>query len=219
MAIGWAAATLLVGAACLFPVVVQRAPALGGAGFSPGDSITAVAITRLDVWGGTATTVDPPSAALGFQVPGGPNYGIPLLVCAVLLAAAALSTAFPGRFGPSRLLELGAPVAGGALAGVAAVQFLAFQAAARSSAEAGADVVTAVPTPQWHLGPSPWLLTAGALVAVITWVLARHDQSAQPAIRPGPPTGRDLPSSQVDPTLYQRPDRSRGEPADPAQQA
>jgi hypothetical protein len=165
VAIGWAAATLLGGAACLFPVIVQRAPALGGAGYSPGDSITAVAITRLDVWG----------------------------VCAVLLAAAALSTAFPGRFGPSWLLELGAPVAGGALAGIAAAQLLAFQATARSSAEAGADVVTAVPRPQWQLGPSPWLLTAGALVAVITGVLARRDQSAEPAIRPraadgpGPP--------------------------------
>jgi predicted PurR-regulated permease PerM len=84
-------------------------------------------------------------------------------------------------------------IAGGALAGIAAAQFLAFQATARSSAEAGADVVTAVPRPQWQLGPSPWLLTAGALVAVITGVLARPDQSAEPAIRPraadgpGPP--------------------------------
>jgi hypothetical protein len=179
-------------------------------GFALGDPITSYATTTVDAWGGTTTTIEPPSALVAFQVPCGPAYGVPLVVCALVLIAAAVSAAVARAAG--RGWATGAPVAAGSLLGIAVCQLLGFRATT-TGALVHEGVAISVPRPEWHLGPAPWLVLAGGVVAVMTtWELDRRPRRRpSPADEPGPRVEQPL-----DPALFQRPVGDRTAPDDGA---
>jgi hypothetical protein len=162
---GWIAADLLVFLSLLFPVAVQRSPIINGSG----DPVSKYVTSAFDAWGGI--TVDPVVSASNLQRSGFPNYGTVLIPCMVLLLVAIGSILSPSR---QRRFVWAAPMAASCLAGVGACQFLAYQAVSHISTS-NTDSLN-IPQPSWQLGASPLLITAGSIVALVTW--QAHDRPA-----------------------------------------
>lgn len=162
---GWIAADLLVFLSLLFPVAVQRSPIINGSG----DPVSKYVTTTFDAWGGI--TVDPVVSASSLQRSGFPNYATVLIPCMTLLLVAMGSIFLPSR---QKRFTWAAPMAASCLAGVGACEFLAYQAACHISTS-NTDSLN-IPQPSWQLGASPWLVTAGSVVALVTWLA--HDRPA-----------------------------------------
>ena len=173
--VGWAAAAVLAVVATLFPVMIMRSPYVGTLGSPHGDSQAFSAVTTFDAWGRSSTVMDPPHSSPFEVTLNGPNYGVALLACVVVLFAAAASGAFPGKFGlPGWVTALG-PVAAGTLAGVGGCQILAFEAASHPFTPAGVTMAGNT----WLLGQSPWIVLVGALVALATWTLTLRETGVE----------------------------------------
>jgi len=182
-AAGWTVAGLLGAAASLFTVMSMQDPYAGSSGSSAGDITVYSTTVSFDAWGRSvvsSATSGSPAGAIGassFEVPGGPRYGIVLCAAAVVLLAAAISMAFPGRFGLPRLLSGLGPVGAGILAGVAACQLLAFSAYSRPFTPPGVSKPIVSPS-TWQLGPCPWITVAAALAGAATWLFAQYHSNA-----------------------------------------
>lgn len=178
-AAGYAVAGLLGAVASLFTVMSRQDPNAGSFTSSTGD-ITVSTTASFDAWGWMVVSSIPPVLPAGgmgvssSEIPGGPSYGIVLCAAAVVLLTAAISTAFPGRFGLPRLLRGLGPVGAGILAGVAACQLLTFSSFSRPIAPPGASGPIETASPTWQLGPCSWITVAAALAAAATWLFAQY---------------------------------------------
>lgn len=153
-AYGWIAAVLLILASLHYPVTVQSSPVINGSG----DLVSRIT-TTFDAWGGI--TVDPVNASGRW---GGPNYGLVLVPCILLIVTALTSLFLPSRY---KRFGWAAPVAASCLGGVGACQFLAYQANSQPWPNVnGLDIAH----PTWQLGASPWLLFIGSIIAFVTWL-------------------------------------------------
>lgn len=206
-AAGWMVAGVLGAAASLFMVMSRQDPYVGSSSSGAGDVTVYSATESFDAWGRGSLVRSPTtgSATSGtgasvLDAAGGPSYGIVLCAAAVLLLVAAISIALPGRVRLPNLLQGLGPVGAGALAGVAACQFLSFFAASRPFTVAG------LPAPigsssTWQLGACPWITLAAAVVAVTTWFLAQYSNARRVSLTAAqPPSTGPMQPAPGDPT-------------------
>lgn len=203
--VGWVLAAVAAVASLWFPAFELRAPLVSN--LDPGQP-TAYAVTTFDAWGGSTTTTI--GAGLSFQVPGGPDYAVGIIPCAVVLVAAALARArrratprtvpsvpsvsasvpasLPASVPASIVTSVGGPVAAGALGAIAGCQLLAYAALLRPSPPGGV-YGGGEQRPEGALGWGLWLIAAGALIALTTCVLLvrpRPAETAAPTVQTGP---------------------------------
>lgn len=190
IAVGWVLAAGVSAVSLSLPISVMRAPIVSG---SNGVDVVSTAVTTFDAWGGSTTVYT--GADLNIQIPGGPNYAVAVLFCAVLLMLAAAVLAVYTRSQPSQpsypsprpllasaLVSVGATVAAGGLLAVAGCQLLAHQAAVRPY-QPGGPFGAGVSAPDWELGWSCWLVAAGGLIALTTCVILFRSATATMARR------------------------------------
>lgn len=161
-----------------FPISVMRAPIVSGSSVD----LISTAVTTFDAWGGSTAVFT--GANLNFQIPGGANYAVAVLFCAVLLIVAAAVMAAQNRSPRSQrprlasgLVSVAAAVATGGLLAVAGCQLLAHQACVRPY-QPGGLYGGGASAPEWELGWSCWLVTAGALIALNTCLILNRSATA-----------------------------------------
>ena len=184
---GWLLAALLSFASFPVSLFTTQSPVMTGSSGRV-ESVSQV-VTTFYPWGGTSTVTTGP-AAVQVGAPDGPNYVVPMLPSALVLAAAAVIGFLPNMRRSARpaerIVTAAAPVAAGVLVAVSACQWLFFRAF--SSPYEPGGVYAGVPNgPEWFLGLSPWLGAAGALTALLTCVFVEL-RPAETSAGPTPQT-------------------------------
>lgn len=206
-----------------FPLSELRAPVVSA--LSP-EQAAAYVVTTFDVWGGSATTYT--GVGLDIEVPGGPDYAVAVIPCALLLLTAGVQTARASTrprsvsrsVSVSTVTSVVGPAAAGALVAIAVCQLLAYEAALRPSPPGGL-YGGGEQRPEGALGWAFWLLAEGALLGIAAGVHLHMSSPSAPkaAVPPAPPappallrpTEAPTPPTQapavtdVDPAVFRRP--------------